>query len=74
VIKYSHVPKLLPIITTNLMQSKSKDIRSNLCDLLGLIFEEWPTKALERHSTLLRDAVKKGIADADSDARRHSRR
>lgn len=74
VIRYTHVPKLLPIITTNLMQSKSKEIRSCLCEILGLIFEEWPTKALERNSTLMRDAIKKGISDADAEARRQSRR
>lgn len=74
VIRYSHVPKLLPIITSNLMQSKSKDIRSCICEILTMVFEEWPTKALERHQTLLRDAVKKGISDADAEARRHSRR
>lgn len=74
VIRYTHVPKLLPIMTSNLMQSKSKDIRSSLSDLLGLVFEEWPTKSLERHQLLLRDAVKKGISDADAEARRNSRR
>lgn len=74
VIRYSHVPKLLPIITSNLMQSKSKDIRSCLCEILSMVFEEWPTKALERHVTLLKDALKKGISDADAEARRHSRR
>jgi CLIP-associating protein 1/2 len=74
VIRYCHVPKLLPIITQNLMQSKSKDIRSTLCEILCMVFEEWPTKALERHATLLKDALKKGISDADAEARRHSRR
>lgn len=74
VIRYTHVPKLLPIITTNLMQSKSKDIRSNLCELLIMIFEEWPTKALEKNQLQLRDALKKGISDADAEARRHSRK
>lgn len=74
VIRYSHVPKLLPIITSNLMQSKSKDIRSNLCEIMNMIFEEWPTKALEKNQLLLRDALKKGISDADAEARRHSRR
>jgi CLIP-associating protein 1/2 len=74
VIKYSHVPKLLPIITSNLMQSKSKDIRSCLCELLNMIFEEWPTRALEKNLPLLKNAVKKGITDADAEARRHSRR
>ena len=74
VIRYTHVPKLLPIITSNLMQSKSKDIRSTLCEIMNMIFEEWPTKALEKNQLLLRDALKKGITDADAEARRHSRR
>jgi CLIP-associating protein 1/2 len=74
VIRFTHVPKLLPIITSNLMQSKSKEIRSCLCEILLLLFDEWPTKALERHVTLLRDAIKKGISDADAEARRHARR
>lgn len=74
VIKNSHVPKLLPIITSNLMQSKSKDIRSNLCELLTLVFEEWPTNRLEKHLPVLKDALKRGISDADAEARRHSRR
>ena len=74
VIRYTHVPKLLPIITANLMQSKSKDIRSSLCEIQNMVFEEWPTKALEKHQLVLRDALKKGISDADAEARRHSRR
>jgi CLIP-associating protein 1/2 len=74
VIRFVHVPKLIPIVTSNLMQSKSKDIRSNLCELLIFIFEEWPTKALEKNQLLLRDCLKKGISDADAEARRHSRR
>lgn len=74
VIRYSHLPKLLPIITTNLMQSKSKDIRSCLCEILNMVFEEWPTRALERNMPLLKEALKKGITDADAEARRHSRR
>lgn len=73
VVRYSHVPKLLPIMTSNLMQSKSKDIRSTLCEILNMVFEEWPTRALEKNQLLLRDALKKGISDADAEARRHSR-
>lgn len=74
VIRYVHVPKLLPIITTNLMQSKSNIIRSTLTEMLHMIFDEWPTRALEKNQLLLRDALKKGITDADAEARRHSRR
>lgn len=73
VIKNTHAPKIVPIITQNLMQSKSKDIRSTLSEVMVLLFEEWPTKALEKNCILLRDALRKGIADADSDARKHSR-
>ncbi|XP_055625220.1 CLIP-associating protein isoform X2 [Toxorhynchites rutilus septentrionalis] len=73
VIKYIHAPKIVPIITQNLMQSKSKDIRSTLSEIMNLLFEEWPPKALERNNMLLKDALRKGIADADSEARRHSR-
>lgn len=73
VIRYSHCPKLIPLIMSAFMQSKSKDLRSNLAEIINLIFEEWPTKALEKHQILLRDALKKGIHDADAEARRHSR-
>nr|XP_049463704.1 CLIP-associating protein isoform X3 [Anopheles coluzzii] len=73
VIRYTHAPKIIPILTQNLMLSKSKDIRSTLCEMLGLLFEEWPTKTLEKHNSLLREALRKGMVDADNDARRHSR-
>lgn len=74
VIKYTHAPKLIPIITQNLMQSKSKDIRSTLCEVMLYLFEEWSTKALEKFSVNLKEALKKGITDADSIARKHSRK
>jgi len=73
IIKYTHVPKLLKIYTDTLQNSKSKDIRSTLCELMVLLFEEWQTKALERHAMVFRDTLKKTIGDADSEARRHSR-
>lgn len=74
VIRYVHAPKLIPVITQNLMQSKSKDIRSALCDLMYCLFEEWSTKALEKFSVNLKEALKKSISDADSVARKYSRR
>ncbi|XP_062552161.1 CLIP-associating protein isoform X6 [Armigeres subalbatus] len=73
VIKHTHASKIVPIITQNLMQSKSKDIRSTLCEIMILLFDEWPTKALEKNSLILRDALRKGLSDADGEARRHSR-
>lgn len=74
IIKYTHVPKLVPIITQNLIQSKSKDIRASLSEVMLMLYDEWPTRALEKNATTLRDALKKGISDADSEARKNSRR
>lgn len=74
VVRYTHSPKLVPIITQFLLTSKSKDIRSVLSEIVGILLDEWPTKYLEKNCTQLRDALKKGISDADSDARRHCRR
>uniref|UniRef100_A0A1B0BQ86 TOG domain-containing protein n=1 Tax=Glossina palpalis gambiensis TaxID=67801 RepID=A0A1B0BQ86_9MUSC len=74
IIKYTHAPKIIKIITDTLQNSKSKDIRATLCEILCLLCEEWPTKSLERSASLLRDTLKKSIGDADSEARRHSRR
>lgn len=74
VIKYTHAPKLIPIMTQNLMQSKSKDIRSTLCELMFTLLEEWQTKTLEKFSVNLKEALKKGLQDADSIARKHSRK
>ena len=34
----------------------------------------WPTHTLERHIAILQEAIKKGISDADSDARVSSRK
>lgn len=74
VIKYTHAPKLIPIMTQNLMQSKSKDIRATLCEVMFYLFENWSTKTLEKFSINLKEALKKGICDADNMARKHSRR
>lgn len=74
VIKYTHAPKLIPIMKQNLMQSKSKDIRATLCEVMIYFFEDWSTKTLERFSVDLKEALKRGICDADSVARKHSRR
>ncbi|XP_014095622.1 CLIP-associating protein [Bactrocera oleae] len=74
IIKYSHSPKMIKLVTETLQQSKSKDIRATLCEMLCLMFDEWQTKTMERCSQQLRDVLKRSISDADNEARRHSRR
>lgn len=43
-------------------------------DFIDLVLKMWPTHYLEKHIALLQDAIKKGISDADPDARQISRR
>lgn len=66
-------PRLIPIIIAN-MSSKSKEIRKACCEYLDLIVHVWTTAALEKHCSLLADAIKKGISDADPEARQHARK
>lgn len=68
IIRYTHSPRFIPIITQNL-NSKSKDIRRACCEFLQQLLHSWPTHSLEKHIALLQEAIKKGIADADPEAR-----
>lgn len=74
IILNTHSARLIPIITTNAATSKSKDIRRACCEFLEIMLAQWPAYPLEKHVAALQEAVKKGIADADPDARVISRR
>lgn len=74
IIQNTQAPRLLPIITHNLVNSKSKEIRRSCCDLLELALTLWSTHCLEKHMNLISEAIKKGIADADPEARVASRK
>jgi len=73
ILEHTHAPRIVPILA-NSLGSKSKDIRRACCEFFDQILRTWPTQALKRHITILQDSIKKGIADADSDARVLSRR
>ncbi|CAH0551193.1 unnamed protein product [Brassicogethes aeneus] len=74
IIRNIQSPRLIPLITSNAMNSKSKEIRRNCFEFLEFILTQWSTYPLERHVAALQEAVKKGIADADPEARQCSRR
>ncbi|XP_030763288.1 CLIP-associating protein 1-B isoform X8 [Sitophilus oryzae] len=74
IIKYIHYFRLIPIITSNATTSKSKEIRRACCEFVEIMLSHWPTHPLERHVALLQECVKKGIADADPEARVSSRK
>ncbi|KPJ16297.1 CLIP-associating protein [Papilio machaon] len=74
VVVYVHSPRLLPPLATNLTTHKSKEIRSTLCELLVVLLEHWSTSCIEKQQQVLRDAIRRACADADSTARSHGRR
>ncbi|XP_013383707.1 CLIP-associating protein 2 isoform X9 [Lingula anatina] len=73
IIQYTHANRLIPIITAN-MTSKSSTIRRYCCEFLEQMLRTWPTHTLEKHIAILQDAIKRGIGDADADARVYSRK
>ncbi|XP_048523501.1 CLIP-associating protein 1-A isoform X3 [Dendroctonus ponderosae] len=74
IIKHIPNPRLIPIITNNATTSKSKEIRRACCEFIESMLALWPSHSLERHVVLLQEAIKKGVADADPEARVLSRK
>ncbi|XP_043074491.1 CLIP-associating protein 2 isoform X36 [Puntigrus tetrazona] len=73
IIRHTHVPRLIPLITGN-CTSKSVAVRRRCYEFLDLLLQEWQTHSLERHVAVLVDSIKKGIRDADSEARVEARK
>uniref|UniRef100_H3CY20 Cytoplasmic linker associated protein 1a n=1 Tax=Tetraodon nigroviridis TaxID=99883 RepID=H3CY20_TETNG len=68
ILRHTHYPRLIPIITSN-CTSKSVAVRRRCYEFLDLVLQEWHTNTLERNVTVLTETIKKGIHDADSEAR-----
>ncbi|XP_076735802.1 CLIP-associating protein 2 isoform X33 [Maylandia zebra] len=73
IIRHTHVPRLIPLITSN-CTSKSVAVRRRCYDFLDLLLQEWQTHSLERHTAVLVESIKKGLRDADSEARVEARK
>uniref|UniRef100_A0A670KF31 Cytoplasmic linker associated protein 1 n=1 Tax=Podarcis muralis TaxID=64176 RepID=A0A670KF31_PODMU len=73
IIRHTHIPRLIPIITSN-CTSKSVAVRRRCFEFLYLLLQEWQTHSLERHISVLAETLKKGIHDADSEARIKARK
>nr|XP_033966586.1 CLIP-associating protein 1a isoform X1 [Pseudochaenichthys georgianus] len=72
-LRRTHYPRLIPIITSN-CAAKSVAVRRRCFEFLDLMLQEWPTNTLERHVAVLTETIKKGIHDADSEARSIARK
>nr|XP_019946217.1 PREDICTED: CLIP-associating protein 2 isoform X33 [Paralichthys olivaceus] len=73
IIRHTHVPRLIPLITSN-CTCKSVAVRRRCYDFLDLLLQEWQTHSLERHTAVMVESIKKGIRDADSEARVEARK
>ncbi|XP_077946778.1 CLIP-associating protein 1a isoform X14 [Gasterosteus aculeatus] len=73
ILRRTHYPRLIPIITSN-CASKSVAVRRRCFEFLDLMLLEWHTNTLERHVAVLTETIKKGIHDADSEARSIARK
>ncbi|XDV34915.1 hypothetical protein PO909_004995 [Leuciscus waleckii] len=73
IIGHTHVPRLIPLIASN-CTSKSVAVRRRCYEFLDLLLQEWQTHSLERHAAVLVESIKKGIRDADSEARVEARK
>ncbi|XP_027147193.1 CLIP-associating protein 1-B-like isoform X6 [Larimichthys crocea] len=73
ILRHTHYPRLIPIITSN-CASKSVAVRRRCFEFLDLLLQEWQTSSLERHGTVLMETIKKGIHDADAEARSVARK
>ncbi|CAF3365569.1 unnamed protein product [Rotaria sp. Silwood1] len=65
--------KLIPLILAGI-ESKSKDIRRHTYELLITMLSQWDFVYLDKHGQLIHNVIKKGLFDADADARSYSRK
>lgn len=73
VFQNTHSGRFISIIASSL-SNKSKDIRRASCEYINLILQWWPTSILQKYVTVLQEAIKKGVADSDSEARVFARK
>ncbi|KAG7502127.1 CLIP-associating 1-B-like isoform X4 [Solea senegalensis] len=73
ILRHTHYPRLIPIIASN-CASKSVAVRRRCFEFLELMLQEWQTSSLERHGTVVMETIKKGIHDADAEARSVARK
>ncbi|KAM9835871.1 CLIP-associating protein 1-A-like [Aulostomus maculatus] len=73
ILRHTHFPRLIPIITSN-CTSKSVAVRRRCYEFMDLQLQEWHTSSLDRHGAVLMETIKKGIHDADAEARSVARK
>nr|XP_058972791.1 CLIP-associating protein 1-A-like isoform X2 [Pocillopora verrucosa] len=73
ILKNTHSHRLIPVITNN-MTSKSSIIRRRCCEYVDLFLTHWETPTIKSRVSEIEEAIRKGISDADPEARAGMRR
>ncbi|KAM8904974.1 CLIP-associating protein 1-B-like isoform 2-T2 [Spinachia spinachia] len=73
ILRHTHSPRLVPVISSH-CASRSVAVRRRCFEFLELLLHDWNTGSLERHVTVAMETIKKGIHDADAEARSVARR
>lgn len=73
ILKNTHAHRLVPIFSNN-MTSKSSIIRRRCCEYIDLLLVHWDTSTIKPRISEIEEAIRKGISDADVEARATMRR
>ncbi|XP_077960108.1 CLIP-associating protein 1-like isoform X11 [Gasterosteus aculeatus] len=73
ILRHTHSPRLLPVISSH-CASRSVAVRRRCFEFLELLLQDWNTSSLERHVAVAMETIRKGIQDADAEARSVARR
>ncbi|XP_067022824.1 CLIP-associating protein 1-like isoform X3 [Acropora muricata] len=73
ILKNTHAHRLVPIFSNN-MTSKSSIIRRRCSEYIDLLLVHWDTSTIKPRISEIEEAIRKGISDADVEARATMRR
>ncbi|XP_062417588.1 CLIP-associating protein 1-like [Pungitius pungitius] len=73
ILRHTHSPRLVPVISSH-CASRSVAVRRRCFEFLELLLQDWNTSSLERHVGVAMETIKRGIQDADAEARSVARR
>ncbi|XP_056443543.1 CLIP-associating protein 1-B-like isoform X2 [Gadus chalcogrammus] len=73
ILKHTHFPRLIPVICAHCV-CKTVAIRRKCFEFLDIMLQDWQSSSLERHAAVVMDTIKKGVHDADSEARSVARK
>uniref|UniRef100_A0A5S6QS55 TOG domain-containing protein n=1 Tax=Trichuris muris TaxID=70415 RepID=A0A5S6QS55_TRIMR len=73
IIRNTRTSRIISVIVDS-CTSKSREIRRACYDMIATVCDQWSRHELEKSTSVLQNAIRQGLADADPDARAASRK